>query len=101
MQRERVQRWLNDFRDAEKPLDREDAVNVGVQEDGVKQLILQLLRAYRELTENASDCPPATALDVEHHINTGDAAPVMLKRRRQARVEDAIIDGNEVKMLAD
>lgn len=58
MQRERVQRWLNNLGDTEKPLDEEDAVSVGVQEGGVKQLILQLLRADRELTENASDCPP-------------------------------------------
>jgi len=95
-----VQSWLDDLGDGETPLVDEEVVKVGVPDAGVKQLILQLLRTYQELTENASDGPPATALAVEHHIDTGDAAPIMLKRRRQAQAEDAIVNGNVVKMLA-
>jgi hypothetical protein len=95
-----VQRWLNNLGDGEKPLNNEEVVNVGVSDEGVRPMVLQLLRAYRELTENASDCPPATALGVEHHIDTGDAAPTMLKRRRQAQSEDTVVDGNVTKMLA-
>lgn len=40
-----------------------------------------------------------TALDVQHHINTGSAAPIMMKRRRQAQTEDAVIEDNVSKML--
>ncbi|POM59836.1 putative Transposase [Phytophthora palmivora] len=34
-----------------------------------------------------------------HHIDTGTTAPVMLKRRRQAQAEDAVVEENVVKML--
>ncbi|OWY95251.1 Gag-pol fusion protein [Phytophthora megakarya] len=49
---------------------------------------------------NTGVCPPATKLRVEHHIDTGDAAPVMLKRRRQAQMEDAIVETNVKTMLS-
>ncbi|KAE9159262.1 hypothetical protein PF005_g32106 [Phytophthora fragariae] len=39
-------------------------------------------------------------LSTEHHIDTGDAAPIMLKRRRQAQSEEAVIETNVRKMLA-
>ncbi|ETM48065.1 hypothetical protein L914_07356, partial [Phytophthora nicotianae] len=45
------------------------------------------------------DCPPVTALDVHHHIDTGDAAPIMMKRRRQAQTEDAVVEESVSKML--
>jgi len=45
------------------------------------------------------DCPPVTALAVEHHIDTGDAAPIMMKRCRQAQAEDTVVEGNVSKML--
>lgn len=63
-------------------------------------MIVQLLMVYRQLTANKSDCPPATVLSTEHHIDTGDAAPIMLKRRRQVQTEDEVIETNVRKMLA-
>eukprot|EP00644_Phytophthora_capsici_P012945 jgi/Phyca11/100920/e_gw1.5.1462.1 len=60
---------------------------------------MKLLRAYRKLTEAPKDCPPATTLNVEHHIDTGDAAPILMKRRRQAQTEDATIEENVDTML--
>jgi hypothetical protein len=51
------------------------------------------------VSKDKGDCPPVTALNVEHHIDTGNAAPIMLKRRRQAQMEDAVVDSNVDKML--
>ncbi|KAE9188891.1 hypothetical protein PF004_g22370 [Phytophthora fragariae] len=82
------------------PLENENEVKVGVEDQGSKQLVIKLLRAYKQLTANTGDCPPATALATEHHIDTGDDAPIMLKRRRQAQSEDAVIETNVHKMLA-
>ncbi|OWY95643.1 hypothetical protein PHMEG_00034297, partial [Phytophthora megakarya] len=99
LQRDRLKQWLNELGDG-KPLDNENDVVTGVQDAESRELILKLLRAYPELVTNKDDCPPATALPVEHHIDTGDAAPIMMKRRRQAQTEDAIIEENVKKMLA-
>ncbi|GMF48908.1 unnamed protein product [Phytophthora fragariaefolia] len=38
-------------------------------------------------------------LDVEHHIDTETAAPILQKRRRHAQAEDAIIESNVTQML--
>ncbi|OWZ11418.1 Pol Polyprotein [Phytophthora megakarya] len=59
----------------------------------------KMLTAYRKLIRSDSCCPPATTLRVEHHINTGDVVPIMLRRRRQAQTEDSIIDENVDSML--
>eukprot|EP00644_Phytophthora_capsici_P004557 jgi/Phyca11/110929/e_gw1.19.93.1 len=48
---------------------------------------------------DTSDCPPPTALNIRHHIDTGDTAPIMMKRRRHAQSEDRIIEENVDKML--
>ncbi|KAG6623015.1 Gag-pol fusion protein [Phytophthora cinnamomi] len=102
LRRERVSAWLDELgRDGGgEPLENEQDVNVGVDDEESKQLIIKLLRVYRQLTASTGDCPPATALATEHHINTGDAAPIMLKRRRQAQSEDEVIESNVRKMLA-
>ncbi|OWZ16768.1 hypothetical protein PHMEG_0009390 [Phytophthora megakarya] len=97
---DRVQAWLDVLGDTTTPLDDEDQVNIGTDDGNARTLVIKLLRAYRSLTNAQEDCPPATTLDVEHHIDTGDAAPVMMKRRRQAQTEDAVVDNNVDAMLS-
>ncbi|POM62689.1 Gag-pol fusion protein [Phytophthora palmivora] len=96
---EKVHAWLQKLGDCETPLDDEDEVCIGVDEPDGRELVLKLLRSYRSLTTNTSSCPPATTLSVQHHIDTGDAGPIMMKRRRQAQMEDVIVDDNVAKML--
>ncbi|KAG1697440.1 hypothetical protein DVH05_016314 [Phytophthora capsici] len=81
LERDRIKRWLDEI-GSQEPLDHEEEVNIGVEDEESRALILKLLQTYRNLVETTGDCPPATALPVEHHIDTGDAAPIMLKRRR-------------------
>ncbi|KAE9064232.1 hypothetical protein PF010_g28689 [Phytophthora fragariae] len=101
LRRDRASAWLEELGESSgEPLDNENEVNIGVDDQGSKQLIVKLLRVYRRLSADTGDCPPATALATEHHIDTGDAAPIMLKRRRQAQSEDAVIETNVRKMLA-
>ncbi|GMF26835.1 unnamed protein product [Phytophthora fragariaefolia] len=95
----KLEGWLGELGDADTPLDNEDEVRIGEDESGTRILILRLLRAYRGLTKDKGDCPPSTALDVQHHIDTGVAAPIMMKRRRYTQTEDAIIEENVDKML--
>ncbi|KAG3223338.1 hypothetical protein PC129_g5969 [Phytophthora cactorum] len=74
--------WLNKLGNVNTPLENEEEVHIGTTD------------------EDGRNSPPPTALDVEHHIDTGNAAPIMLKRRRQAQSEDAVVDDNVNKMLA-
>ncbi|KAG3024145.1 hypothetical protein PC120_g7167 [Phytophthora cactorum] len=79
--------WLNKLGDVNTPLENEEEVHIGTTDEDGRALVMKWL-------------PPPTALDVEHHIDTGNAAPIMLKRRRQAQSEDAVVDDNVNKMLA-
>jgi hypothetical protein len=99
LSRSELSEWLDKLGDSAKPLEDEDAVNIGVQEEGARSMVMKLLRVFRKLTISSGDCPPATALAIHHHIDTGDAAPIMQKRRRQAQMEDEIIEDNVRKML--
>ncbi|KAE9143392.1 hypothetical protein PF006_g11578 [Phytophthora fragariae] len=100
LRQERVEEWLADLGDTTTPLENEEALQIGTEgETGSKDLIVKLLRAYRELLKDGGACPPATALPVEHHINTGTTAPIMLKRQRHAQTEHEVIDSNVEKML--
>ncbi|KAG6614968.1 Gag-pol fusion protein [Phytophthora cinnamomi] len=99
MEAERVEQWIDELGDSTTPLNDESDAHIGVDEPNARVLVTKLLRVYRSLTANDSECPPATTLDVEHHIDTGDSAPIMMKRRRQAHTEDAIIEENVTKML--
>lgn len=74
--------WLDELGDADTPLDDEDDVQIGVEDEEGRQLMIRLLRVIRGLMVNTGACPPATKVQVEHHIDRGDAAPMMLKRRR-------------------
>ncbi|KAE9021238.1 hypothetical protein PR002_g12306 [Phytophthora rubi] len=69
---DRLGEWLNEMGDTATPLENEDEVQIGVED---------------------------TALDMHHHIDTGDASPIMLKRRWQAQTEDKIIEDNVSQML--
>ncbi|GMF48287.1 unnamed protein product [Phytophthora fragariaefolia] len=100
LRRERINEWLDGLGGSGMPLDAEQDVNIGTEGDQSRQLVLKLLRAYRKLTVDTGDCPPATVLSTEHHIDTGDAGPIILKRRLQAQSEDAVIETNVRKMLA-
>ncbi|KAE9357780.1 hypothetical protein PF008_g3006 [Phytophthora fragariae] len=82
LQPERVQAWLDELGDTSTPLDDEHDVDIGAEEPDARALILRLLRAYRVLADAQDECPPATTLNVDHHIDTGDAAPIMMSRRR-------------------
>ncbi|KAE9166504.1 hypothetical protein PF005_g29178 [Phytophthora fragariae] len=100
LRKERVEEWLADLGDTTTPLENEEALQIGTEgEAGGKGLIVKLLRAYQELLKDGGACPPATALPVEHHINTGTTAPIMLKRRIHAQREHEVIDSNVEKML--
>ncbi|KAL4163671.1 hypothetical protein KRP22_005099 [Phytophthora ramorum] len=100
MSHERLDEWISKLSGtSDEPLENEDEVDIRTQDKGGRALIMKLLRAYRQVSSSAGDCPPSTALDVEHHIDTGTAAPIMLKRRRQAQTEDSVIDDNTEMML--
>jgi hypothetical protein len=99
LSREKLSEWLDKLGDSATPLEDEAAVKIGIEEDGARLMIMKLLRVFRKLTSSTGDCPPATALDIHHHIDTGDAARIMQKRRRQAQMEDGIIEDNVRKVL--
>ncbi|POM79295.1 LOW QUALITY PROTEIN: Hypothetical protein PHPALM_3079 [Phytophthora palmivora] len=96
---ERVYQWMMSGEPNSERLDGEDDVNIGVGESDARMLITKLVRDYRELTTTSSDCPPATALDIQCHIDTGDALPIMLKRHRLAQMDDLVVDDNVTEML--
>ncbi|KAE9281855.1 hypothetical protein PF008_g27778 [Phytophthora fragariae] len=100
LQRGQINEWLDGLGDSQEPLEDEENVNIGVEDEGSRQLITKLLRVYRQLTADKGDCPPATSLSTEHHIDTGAAAPIMLKRHRQAQSESTVVEENVRKMLA-
>ncbi|OWZ04476.1 LOW QUALITY PROTEIN: hypothetical protein PHMEG_00023613 [Phytophthora megakarya] len=79
MSRKRLDEWLKELGDDETPLNNEEDMHIGVEEPHARNLAKKLLRVYRKLSVNASDCPPATALNINHHIDTGDTAPIMQK----------------------
>ncbi|OWZ00561.1 Gag-pol fusion protein [Phytophthora megakarya] len=100
LEHSKVRSWLNELGDSHTPLDNEDEVQIGIEDEGSRRLVIRLLRAYRGLMTNIGACPPATKVHVEHHIDTGDAAPIMLKRRRQAQTEDTVVEDNVKSMLS-
>ncbi|KAE8894692.1 hypothetical protein PF005_g3623 [Phytophthora fragariae] len=79
--RELVSEWLKKLSLDDTPFEDEQNLNIGTDDEGGRALVIRLLRAYRVVTGGKGACPPATTLDVRHHIDTGNAAPVMLKRR--------------------
>ncbi|OWZ09828.1 LOW QUALITY PROTEIN: hypothetical protein PHMEG_00017409 [Phytophthora megakarya] len=100
LQPEKVRVWLDELGDVNMPLTDESVLDIGTQDGGSRALILKLLRAYRDLDNAQTECAPATTLKVDHRIETGDTAPIMMRRRRQAHTEDAVVDSNVDSMLS-
>ncbi|ETO66127.1 hypothetical protein F444_16627, partial [Phytophthora nicotianae P1976] len=100
LQRERLNVWLRELGNVDEPLANEEDVHIGETDAESRRLELQLLRAYRKTTENTDDCPLATMVNIEHYIDTGDEAPIMMKRRRIAQTEDVTVEYNVQKMLS-
>ncbi|GMF23303.1 unnamed protein product [Phytophthora fragariaefolia] len=97
---ERVVEWLDELGDSDAPLDNEDEVHIDSEDPKTRSMITKLLHVYRKLASNKEDCPPANDLGIYHHIDTGDVAPIMLKRMRQAQTEGEIVNTNVDKMLS-
>ncbi|KAI9985598.1 hypothetical protein PInf_004979 [Phytophthora infestans] len=99
LQRDQLLGWLRELGDGETPLENEDELQIGIEDEGGRELMKRLLRVYRSQVADKGDCPPATTLDVEHQIETGDEAPILLKRKRLAQMEDTVGETNVKKML--
>ncbi|KAE8915964.1 hypothetical protein PF003_g805 [Phytophthora fragariae] len=65
-----------------------------------RDLVIALFRQYAPIVEKKEGCPPLAKATVEHHINTGDTAPIMLRRRRHAVSENTLIDKEVDTMLS-
>ncbi|GMF48238.1 unnamed protein product [Phytophthora fragariaefolia] len=66
-----------------------------------RDLVIALARNYREIVGKKDGCPPLAKTHVQHHINTGDTAPIMLRRRRHAVTENEVIDKEVNGMLSN
>jgi hypothetical protein len=83
LERARVAKWVASLRKEDAPpLKNEDQLDIGEREAADKDLVVALLRQYADIAEKKTGCPPLATVNVQHHINTGDAAPIMLRRRR-------------------
>ncbi|OWY95626.1 hypothetical protein PHMEG_00034319, partial [Phytophthora megakarya] len=100
LRRGHVCEWIETLGDTATPLEDESEVKIGVDDEEARGMMIKLLRVYRKLTKRCGECPPPTSVNVTHHIDTGDAKPILLRRRRQAHSEEEVIDNNVTKMLA-
>ncbi|OWZ07751.1 polyprotein [Phytophthora megakarya] len=100
LERKRVAQWVSRLRKEDaKPLKNEDKLDIGEMKQKDRDLVIALLRQYTEIVEKKPGCPPKAKINVEHHINTGDAAPIMMRRRRHAVAENELIDKEVDNML--
>ncbi|OWZ02367.1 Retroelement, partial [Phytophthora megakarya] len=100
LERKRVAQWVSRLRKEDaKPLQNEDKSDIGEMKQKDRDLVIALLRQYTEIVEKKLGCPPKAKINVEHHINTGDAAPIMMRRRRHAVAENELIDKEVDNML--
>lgn len=90
--------WLKGLSDSQEPLTNESQLVLDHLTPEQKDLMLSALREYRGILEPKGDCPPEAETGVLHHIETGDHAPLRLKRRRHAVAEEEII-ASSVKMM--
>ncbi|OWZ02286.1 hypothetical protein PHMEG_00026178 [Phytophthora megakarya] len=97
--RDRVSAWLEELCDNDTLLPDEKEVNIGTNDAKSKDMVLKHLRAYRKSTAGTDDWPPTTAFDIEHNIDTGEAAPIMMRRRQQAQTEDLVVESSANKIL--
>lgn len=100
LERARVVEWVAKLRRRNaEPLQDEDKLEIGEMEQADKDLVITLLRQFPEIVNKKAGCPPLATTNVQHHINTGSADPIMLRRRRHAVAENAVIDKEVDEML--
>ncbi|POM64080.1 Hypothetical protein PHPALM_20442 [Phytophthora palmivora] len=91
LERERVAAWVSKLKkEYAEPLTDEEKLDISEMEQEDRDLVIALLRQYSGIVEKKTGCPPLARVNVEHNINTGDAAPIML-RRRHAVAENTLI----------
>ncbi|OWZ03913.1 hypothetical protein PHMEG_00024276, partial [Phytophthora megakarya] len=96
---EKLVAWWSDMGNDNAPLDNEHELNIGATDKSDQRFIKQLLRVYRRVVADTEDCPPATTLDVELHIDTENTTPIMTKHRRMAQTENVVVEDSVQKML--
>ncbi|KAE9069150.1 hypothetical protein PF010_g26770 [Phytophthora fragariae] len=102
LERDRVAKWVAALKkDDARPLQDEDKLDIGDMEAADKDLVIALLRQYAGIVEKKPGCPPLAKVNVEHHINTGNTAPIMQRRRRHAVSENLLIDKEVDDMLSN
>ncbi|OWZ01605.1 hypothetical protein PHMEG_00026971, partial [Phytophthora megakarya] len=100
LERERVAAWVSKLKKEDpEPLTDEEKLDIGEMEQEDRDLVIALLRQYSGIVEKKTGCLPLAKVSVEHHINTGDAAPIMLRRRRHAVAKNTLIDKEVDDML--
>lgn len=100
LERKRVAAWVSTLRKEDAPaLNDEDSLDIGDMAAEDRALIVALLRQYAEIVEKKEGCPPLAKTQVQHHINTGDHSPIMMRRRRHAVAENEVIDKEVNQML--
>nr|KAE8922277.1 hypothetical protein PF009_g27457 [Phytophthora fragariae] len=102
LERDRVAKWVAALKkDDARPLQDEDKLDIGDMETADKDLVIALLRQYAGIVEKKPGCPPLAKVNVEHHINTGNTAPIMQRRRRHAVSENLLIIKEVDDMLSN
>ncbi|KAE9104974.1 hypothetical protein PF010_g13192 [Phytophthora fragariae] len=100
--RDRVAKWVAALKkDDARPLQYEDKLGIGDMEVADKDLVIALLWQYAGIVEKKPGCPPLAKVNVKHHINTGNTAPIMQRRRRHAVSENLLIDKELDDMLSN
>lgn len=100
LKRQRVTEWLQTLKTkGHESLRNEDMVDLSALSRRDRELVLGLLRSYPDVLNKREDCPSATTIGVEHHINTGSAPPVFQRRLRQSERENTIVTKHVNEML--
>lgn len=99
LDRGRVLKWLQDLGDSDMPVAYESQLVLDHLTPNQSALMLTALRAYRSILEPKGDCPPEASTGVLHHIDTGNHAPLRLKRRRYEVAEEEVIATEVETML--
>ncbi|KAJ0392617.1 hypothetical protein ATCC90586_010571 [Pythium insidiosum] len=68
-------------------------------DEGQGRLLRAVLESFPRVVTDEKVCPPPTDTGVEHHIPTGSAAPIRIRRWRHAERERETIDRHVDEML--
>jgi hypothetical protein len=102
LEKQRVTEWVKGLKESKAgPLSNKESLQIGEMEPADRDLVIALLRQHADIVEKKEGCPQLAKTTVEHHINTGDAAPIMQRRRRHAVNENQVVDDNVDNMLKD